>query len=85
MSQYRIERFISRFEKDNELSFVEVRFAIEPSLKESQAICASEPDDPMYEEVELDDETLKKLRRFVTADFDSNRYIYFLSCVDATD
>jgi hypothetical protein len=28
MSQYRIERFISRFEKDNELSFVEVRFAI---------------------------------------------------------
>ena len=85
MKQYRVDRFISRFEKDNDLSFVEIPFAIEPSLKELQVICGSQPDDPMCEEVELDEEKLKKLRGFVASDFDSNRYSYFLSCVNAAD
>ncbi|TCG03022.1 hypothetical protein BZM27_51515 [Paraburkholderia steynii] len=59
MSEHSVQRFISRFEKDNEFSFVEIPFAVEPSLKELQVICGYQPDDPMYEEVELDENKLK--------------------------
>ncbi|MGS0897519.1 DUF7683 domain-containing protein [Burkholderia stagnalis] len=85
MSLHPVQRFISRFEKDNEFSFFEIPFAINPSLDELQDICGFERDDLMYEEVELDDEKLKKLRKFVASDFDADRYVYYLSCVDATD
>jgi hypothetical protein len=84
MSQHSVRRFISRFEKDNELSFFEIPFTAEPSLEELQDTLGFERDDLMYEEVELNDEHLKRLRKFVAFDFDTSRYIYFLSCVDAT-
>ncbi|KVF75548.1 hypothetical protein QZM18_31250 [Burkholderia diffusa] len=82
MTQHPVQRFISRFEKDNEFSYVEIPFVVGPSLEELQDICGFERDDLMYEEVELDDEKLQKLRRFVASDFDTSQYIYYLSCVD---
>ncbi|NML35551.1 DUF7683 domain-containing protein [Paraburkholderia antibiotica] len=85
MSEYHVRRFISRFEKGNEFSFFEIPFTVEPLLKELQDICGFGPDDLVYEEVELDEEKLKRLRAFVESDFDLNRYIYILSCVHSTD
>ncbi|CAG9245578.1 DUF7683 domain-containing protein [Burkholderia sp. AW33-5] len=85
MSLHPVQRFISRFEKGNEFSFFEIPFEINPSLDELQDICGFERDDLMYEEIELDDEKLKELRKFVASDFDVDRYVYYLSCVDATD
>ena len=85
MSLRPVQRFISRFEKDNEFSFFEIPFVIEPSLEDLQDICGFERDDLIYEEVELDSEKLKNLRRFVASDFDTSNYIYYLSCVDAAD
>jgi hypothetical protein len=84
MTLHLVQRFISRFERGNEFSYVEIPFVIKPSLNELQDICGFEKDDLMYEEVELNEDKLRGLRRFVASDFDTDRYIYYLSCVDDT-
>jgi hypothetical protein len=44
-----------------------------------------EKDELRYEGGDLDDDKPEMLRKFIASDFDADRHIYDLSCVDTID
>ncbi|MCA8277781.1 hypothetical protein LGN17_35440 [Burkholderia sp. AU30280] len=80
MSEEKVYRYISVFEKNGNAHVMDIAFSSMPDLQLLQKIFLDGADDPMYDEYAIDAYKALQLEPFVKLEFDLKRFEYFLSC-----
>ncbi|NIF40282.1 hypothetical protein F3J14_05045 [Burkholderia sp. Tr-862] len=80
MSNERVLRYISVFERAGDAHVRDIHFSSQPLLHELQSIFSVGADDPMYDEYPIDATIASRLTSVVRERFDFERFEYFLSC-----
>ena len=80
MSDEKVYRYISVFEKAGEAHVKDLPFVNQPTLQMLHGIFAAADDDPMYDEYPIDARIALRLAPLVQEPFDLERFEYFLSC-----
>jgi hypothetical protein len=80
MSDAKVYRYISVFQKTGEAHVKDLPFARQPTLELLRDIFSISSDDPMYDEYAIDAQIAKRLAPFFQEPLDLERFEYFLSC-----
>lgn len=83
MSDAKVYRYISVFEKAGDAYVMDIPFVSQPTLQLLRELFSSGADDPMYDEYPIDAQIAKRLAPFIRKPLDLERFEYFLSCDEA--